>query len=147
MRASGGTDFGLPSVVVACTKSRIAFFAGLSFQEGSGSDCARAPALTSTRPQKRTASVRAKRNDDHIASSLRIIAGARSVVRRRKHTSAGTAQPRAEAVERRSTFMADSFSALYGEACLGDDSRGDSGGRAEGLCDRPFRRGTLLSIY
>ena len=40
MRSSGGTNFGLPCVVVACTKSTIAFLAGPSFQEGSGSVCA-----------------------------------------------------------------------------------------------------------
>src|SRR4029453_11034150 len=40
MRASGGTNFGLDWSVVACTNSRMAFFAGPSFHEGSASVCA-----------------------------------------------------------------------------------------------------------
>src|SRR5262249_4579285 len=49
-RSAGGTKVGLPSVVVACTKSTIAFFAAPSFHEGSGSVWAKAgaPALTQT---------------------------------------------------------------------------------------------------
>ena len=42
MRSAGGTNFGLPCVVVVCTNSTIAFLAGPSFQEGSGSVCASA---------------------------------------------------------------------------------------------------------
>ena len=38
----GGTNCGLPGVVVALTNSRMAFLAGPSFQEGSGSVCASA---------------------------------------------------------------------------------------------------------
>ena len=37
MRSSGGTNFGLFLSVVVLTKSRIACFAGPSFQDGSGS--------------------------------------------------------------------------------------------------------------
>ena len=51
MRSAGGTNCGLPCVVVACTKSTMAFFAGPSFHDGSGSVCARAhgaPASTAT---------------------------------------------------------------------------------------------------
>src|SRR6266446_6672827 len=47
MRASGGTNFGLDWSVVACTNSRIAFFAGPSFHEGSGSIWACTSATTS----------------------------------------------------------------------------------------------------
>src|SRR5262245_52263373 len=49
MRSSSGTNFGLPRAVVACTNSTIAFLAGPSFQEGSGSvwALARAPAASS----------------------------------------------------------------------------------------------------
>ena len=42
MRASGGTNFGLPWVVVDWTNSTIAFLAAPSFHEGSGSVCASA---------------------------------------------------------------------------------------------------------
>ena len=37
IRASGATNFGLALSVVTCTNSTIAFFAGPSFQDGSGS--------------------------------------------------------------------------------------------------------------
>ena len=37
MRSAGGTNLGLPCVVVACTNSTIACLAGPSFHEGSGS--------------------------------------------------------------------------------------------------------------
>ncbi|HSD49993.1 MAG TPA: hypothetical protein VLG48_01200, partial [Candidatus Methylomirabilis sp.] len=37
MCSAGGTNFGLPWVVVACTNVRIACLAGPSFHEGSGS--------------------------------------------------------------------------------------------------------------
>ena len=40
MRSSGGTKLGLARSVVACTKSRIACFAGPSFHEASGVVCA-----------------------------------------------------------------------------------------------------------
>jgi hypothetical protein len=36
-RSAGGTKLGLPCVVVVCTKSTIAFFAGPSFHDASGS--------------------------------------------------------------------------------------------------------------
>src|SRR5215831_20775631 len=54
MRSSGGTKFALPCVVVACTKSTIAFFAAPSFHDGRGSFWAnacvpRASAAASTR--------------------------------------------------------------------------------------------------
>ncbi len=42
IRSAGGTNFGLPCVVVVCTNSTIAFLAGPSFHEGSGSVCASA---------------------------------------------------------------------------------------------------------
>jgi hypothetical protein len=42
IRSAGGTNCGLPCVVVVRTKSTIAFLAGPSFQEGSGSVCASA---------------------------------------------------------------------------------------------------------
>src|SRR5438034_2482726 len=44
-RSTGGTNFGLPCVVVACTNSTIACFAAPSFHEGSGSVCANDCAL------------------------------------------------------------------------------------------------------
>ena len=40
MRSGSGTNFGLTRSVVAFTKSRIAFFDGLSFHEGNGSSAA-----------------------------------------------------------------------------------------------------------
>src|SRR5277367_6293235 len=40
IRSSFGTNFGLDLSVVACTKSRIAFFEAPSFHEGSGSSAA-----------------------------------------------------------------------------------------------------------
>src|SRR5262245_28340646 len=49
MRSAGGTNFGLPDVVVLVMNSTIAVLAGPSFQEGSGSVCAAAgSAATST---------------------------------------------------------------------------------------------------
>src|SRR5262245_25431790 len=42
MRSAGGTKLGLPCVVVDLTKSTMAFFAAPSFQDGSGSVCAKA---------------------------------------------------------------------------------------------------------
>ena len=53
MRSSGGTNFGLPCVVVSFTKAMIACFAGPSFQEDSGSSAARAGATSSSMAQKR----------------------------------------------------------------------------------------------
>ncbi len=44
MRSSGGTKFGLARSVVVFTKSKIACFAGPSFQDASGSFCANAGA-------------------------------------------------------------------------------------------------------
>ena len=51
MRSAGGTNCGLPCVVVACTNSTIAFLAAPSFHEGSGSLWANAlAAKTSAAP-------------------------------------------------------------------------------------------------
>ena len=49
MRSAGGTNLGLPCVVVACTNSTIACLAGPSFHEGSGSVWAWARALSERR--------------------------------------------------------------------------------------------------
>src|SRR5689334_13093628 len=58
MRASAGTKPGLAASVVACTNSRIACFAGPSFQDGSGSGSAHAAtAPDSTRARTTSACV------------------------------------------------------------------------------------------
>src|SRR5262245_35965290 len=49
MRSAGGTNFGLPCEVVACTNSTIALFAAPSFQEESGSPAGCATALPERR--------------------------------------------------------------------------------------------------
>src|SRR5271169_2792559 len=64
IRSSFGTNFGLDLSVVACTKSRIAFFAAPSFQDGSGSSAA-----ADTPPKTPNAVVAA----DALIKSLRVI--------------------------------------------------------------------------
>src|SRR5271169_2102949 len=64
IRSSFGTNFGLDLSVVACTKSRIAFFEAPSFHEGSGSSAA-----ADTPPKTPNAVVAA----DALIKSLRVI--------------------------------------------------------------------------
>src|SRR5271170_7779473 len=64
IRSSLGTNFGLDLSVVECTKSRIAFFAAPSFQDGSGSSAA-----ADTPPNTPNAVVAA----DALSKSLRVV--------------------------------------------------------------------------
>src|SRR5262245_49056957 len=71
-RASGGTKFAPPGVVVSRTKLTIAVFVGPSFHEGSGSLCAAALAAATSKPTVGSARCRNRdRGSDLIGVRLR----------------------------------------------------------------------------
>ena len=69
MRCSGGTNFGLALSVVTRTKSRIAFFAGPSFQDGSGSAWSSWPSACQVTKGTRRTPVRPSLGGDGLARS------------------------------------------------------------------------------
>src|SRR6185295_18657108 len=71
MRSVGGTNCAPPCVVVACTKSTIAFFAAPSFHEGSGSACAETCTANNSKAAKARSFAPTPKRPDLIIVSTR----------------------------------------------------------------------------